>query len=256
MTGGSPSEPEPALFYTGLVADLYGALRSSVSDPEPYARFIAASGEPALELGCGDGEPLLELRSRGLDVEGLDSSPDMLARCRAAAAERGLDVVLHQQAIEAMDLAKRYRSIFLAGPTFNLLADDETAQRALARIARHLDDGGSALVPLFVPEASTEHLGRTREARGPDGERLRVTAIRQERDEGARRQTMVLRYEREVGGVTSVVERPWVLHWYGQAEFGALAFDAGLTTAAVLDPDGRPADDDASTVAFWLTLLR
>jgi hypothetical protein len=46
---------DPKLFYTGLVAQLYGALKSVSPDPEPYARFIGVSGEPALELGCGDG---------------------------------------------------------------------------------------------------------------------------------------------------------------------------------------------------------
>lgn len=91
---------DPSLFYTGLIADLYAPLRSESPDPEPYARFIAASGEPALELACGDGDPILELRRRGLDVEGLDASPDMLERCRRAAAEHGVDVVLHHQTME------------------------------------------------------------------------------------------------------------------------------------------------------------
>src|SRR4051794_30119765 len=117
---------EPSLFYTGLVAELYAPLRSTTSDAAPYAHFIAACGEPALELGCGDGDPLLELRAEGLDVEGLDASSDMLERCRTRAADRGLDVVLHQQPMETMDLPGRYRSIFLAGATFNLLVDDDT----------------------------------------------------------------------------------------------------------------------------------
>ena len=145
---------------------MYASLRSVVPDAEPYARFIAASGEPALELGCGDGDPLLDLRERGLAVEGLDSSADMLARCRAAAETRGVEVVLHHQPIETMDLEKRYRSIFLAGPTFNLLADDDTAGRALQRIHAHLEPGGSALIPLFVPTPTPAvQLGRFREHR-------------------------------------------------------------------------------------------
>lgn len=77
---------EPADFYTGIVADLYKPLKSTVRDAMPYIRLIEEYGEPALELGCGDGEPLLDLRRHGLDVEGVDSSADMLARCRRSAA--------------------------------------------------------------------------------------------------------------------------------------------------------------------------
>src|SRR5688572_32785020 len=122
---------EPASFYTGIVADLYAPLKSRSQDPDPYARFIEASGQPALELGCGDGEPLLDLRRRDLDVDGVDSSADMLAICRRRAAADGLEVTVHHQAMESLDLPRRYRSIFLAGPTFNLLPDDETARAAL-----------------------------------------------------------------------------------------------------------------------------
>ena len=193
---------DPALFYTGLVAELYAPLRSSASpDPEPYIRFVTKSGQPALELGCGDGEPLLDLRARGLDVEGLDSSPDMLARCRAAAAARGLSVTLHESPMEAMELVRRYRSIYLAGPTFNLIVDDDTAWRALARIRAHLEPDGSALIPLFIPEPlPASAIGVPRTHVTDDGRTMRVTVLSEDRDEGNRLQTLVLRYELEVDG--------------------------------------------------------
>jgi hypothetical protein len=60
---------DPSLLSTDLVARLHQPLRSSAPDPAPYVRFIERSGEPALELGCRDGDPLLDLRPRGLDVE-------------------------------------------------------------------------------------------------------------------------------------------------------------------------------------------
>jgi hypothetical protein len=56
---------DPADFYTGIVAELYSPLKSTSQSWEPYAEFIGAAGQPALELGCGEGEPLLELLRRG-----------------------------------------------------------------------------------------------------------------------------------------------------------------------------------------------
>ncbi len=244
---------DPSRFYTGLVADLYAPLRSESPDPEPYARFIAASGEPALELACGDGDPILELRRRGVDVEGLDSSPDMLARCRRAAAHQGIDVVLHEQSMESMALPRRYRSIFLAGASFNLLPDDDTAGRALERIREHLVEGGSALIPLHIPAVTPGIvLGRARETTGPDSAVLRFTPLSQEHDDVGRTQTTLARYEIVENGTTQVLERPWVLHWHSQAGFRELAASAGLRTNAVLDAIGRPATESADTFVFWL----
>lgn len=244
---------EPADFYTGIVVDVYGPLRGSVPDPATYAAFIGASGEPALELGCGDGDPLLALRAAGIDVEGVDSSADMLAKLRRSAEQLHLDVTVHHARIEDMDLGTTYRSIFLAGPTFNLLPDDATASRALARIRAHLEPAGAALVPLFVPEPVPDrHLGRAREHVDDDGRTLKVTATATERDEAARLQITTLRYEVVDGGDHQIVERPWTLHWFTQTGFHDLAVDAGLRVEAILAPDGADAASDADQFSFWL----
>jgi SAM-dependent methyltransferase len=246
--------PEPSQFYTGIVAELYGPLRSAVPDPEPYAFFISRSGEPALELGCGDGDPILDLRARGIDVEGLDSSGDMLQRCRDAALERGIDVVLHEQSMQTMDLGPRYQSIYLAGPTFNLVPDDTTAESALARIKKHLRPGGSALIPLFVPTATpAPQLGKPKTHTTPDGVEMRVSVVEEQRDDATRTQTTVLRYERISAAETVSEERSWLIHWYTQDGFRELATGAGLTVAAVLSPDGGLAADDDQTFVFLLT---
>jgi SAM-dependent methyltransferase len=234
---------EPSQFYTGLVAQLYRPLRSVVPDPEPYARFVSRSGEPGLELGCGTGDPLLDLVARGLDVEGLDSSADMLEQCRAAARERAIDVVLHHQRIENMDLGRQFRSIYIAGPTFNLLPDDVMARCALQRVRAHLAFGGSALIPLFVPEAVRE-LGEVREHVERDGTVLRFTVVDEQRDDESRIQRTRLRYERVRGDAIEVVEREWVLHWFSTGGFAGLAAQAGLAAREIDDQrdDRRPGD--------------
>ncbi|MBZ2195825.1 class I SAM-dependent methyltransferase [Occultella gossypii] len=246
---------DPADFYTGLVADLYAPLRSVTQTAEPYERFIREAGEPALELGCGDGDPLLDLRRRGLDVDGVDSSADMLDRCRARAVAAGLTVAVHHQRMEELYLPRRYRSIFLAGPTFNLLPDDETAARALARIRAHLTDGGTALVPLFIPDpVAPSAIGIASESTTADGARLRCTTVASTRDQPGRTQRTLLRYERETpSGAPEVVDRDWLLHWHTQDGFRRLAEDAGLRTVAIRTSDGEAATPEATSFTFSLT---
>ena len=244
---------KPSQFYTGLVAVMYSRLRSADPDPEPYARFIEAVGEPALELGCGDGDPLLEIRRRGFDVEGLDSSRDMLERCRARATAAGLDVVLHESAMETMQLPRMYRSIYLAGPTFNLLPDDHDALRALERAHSHLVPGGALLIPLFIPpEAPNEELGHPKVIE-EDGATLQVTPVRVERDAERRLQSTWLRYERVRGDQSDVLEREWIIHWHTQQSFRVLAEQAGLRVASVRNATGGLAAADADQFAFVLS---
>jgi SAM-dependent methyltransferase len=234
---------EPADFYTGLVADLYAPLRGSKPDPEQSDAFVRRYGEPALELGCGDGDPIIELRRRGRDVDGIDASADMIERCRANAAAAGVTLNVWTQRIETMELPRRYRSIYLAGPTFNLLPDDATALAALRRIAAHLEPGGRVLVPLFVPGPTPpDVLGTFRSDVDAQGRVIRFAALREVRDEGARTQTATLRYEREHDGEVEVLERDWLIHWFPAAVFADLAAQAELALR-------RAPTDDTATVA-------
>lgn len=240
-------------FYTGLVADLYGPLKAHRFDAAPYSRFVRSRGEPALELGCGDGEPLLDLVAAGLDVDGVDSSADMLERCRDQAARRGLQVSLFAQRMEDLDLPRRYRSIFLAGPTLTLLPDDATAGRALAAIRRHLLPDGRALVPVTVPAVADPGLiGTTKQVTGEDGAVLRVTWRDVVRDEETRTQVTSLRYEREQDGRIEQLDREWVLHWYPPDVRARLVHDAGLVIDAAIDEDGLPLDLDADDMMLVL----
>ena len=107
-----PTPEAPSQFYTGLIADLYEPLAGEHARAADYTGFLDRSGTPALELCCGAGRPILDLRELGYDVEGLDASLDMLERCRAAGAARGVEVTLHHAEMQSFALGKRYRAIF------------------------------------------------------------------------------------------------------------------------------------------------
>lgn len=226
----SPADgTDAADFYTGIVPDVYAALRSATFDAAPYLDFVRRVGEPALELGCGEDGPFLELARCGVDIDGVDSSAEMLERCQARAAAAGLQVATHRQAMQDLDLPRCYRSVYLAGPTFNLLPDDETAGRALASIARHLEPAGEVMVPLWIPSATpVATFGRTRTTTTAAGLTARYTVESEDFDERQRTRRTRTRYELVRQNHTDVVRRDWIIHWHTSDGFAELARAAGL----------------------------
>jgi SAM-dependent methyltransferase len=246
----SASKPEAASqFYSGLVAELYEPLAGEHARAEDYTGFLDHAGTPALELACGSGLPMLDLLERGYEVEGLDASPDMLDRCRAAAAERGLAPKLYLAEMQSFDLPRRYRSIFLAGASFTLLTTDTDASNALARIYAHLEPGGRALIPLEIedPAAIRESLGRYHEIVDPSGDCLRVGMLALDVSEDGRNLSHLLRYERiPTGGDPIVVERTWERRSWTQEQFRELILAAKFGEVVFVAPTGGLAEPDAS----------
>lgn len=239
----------PSQFYTGLVAELYEPLLSERARADDYAPFLERSGTPALELACGSGLPLLDLVERGFEVEGLDASRDMLDRCRTAADERGLGVTLHCGEMQSFSLARRYRSIFLAGASFTLLTADADAESALRCIHAHLEPGGSILIPIEIARARDHQpfVGRFRETSSGTGERLRVGLVAVEESDDGRGLRRRLRYERiPERGEALVLERDWRTRWWSQAQFREMLLATGFDRVALRAPTGGPAPPDAS----------
>lgn len=246
---------EAADFYSGIVVDAYAKLKSTSFASEPYADFVRSGGQPALEIGCGDGEPLLTLYASGLDVDGVDSSLDMVKAWRGNASRLGLDVAVYHQRMEDLALGRQYRSIYFAGSTFNLLPNDETAFRALQRIGQHLTADGVAMIPLWVPAPTPlAELGVPRETEA-DGAVLRYTPLEEIYEPELRTRTTSTQYERVSSTGVESVAREWIIHWHTPEDFRRLCHRAGIKIAWLLDDvTGEDATDDS--VEFTATLQR
>lgn len=226
---------DPADFYSGIVVDAYAKLKSSTFVAAPYIDFVRTHGEPGLEVGCGDGQPLLDLCEAGLDVEGVDSSMDMVVRARENAAERGIRTGIYCQRVEGLRLPRRFASIYFAGPTFNLLADDTTAARALRAIREHLTDDGAALIPLWVPNPTPENEFGVARTADDSGVQLRYTPLTETYDEDQRTRTTSSRYERVTPEGTETADREWIIHWHTPGSFRELCHDAYLEVVRIVD---------------------
>lgn len=168
--------------YRGLMAAAWDLLRGDTSgwQDRPFFRdLILRSGQPALDVGCGTGRLLLDFLRAGIDIDGVDSSPEMLALCREKAAAVGLAPTLHLQEMQDLDLPRRYRTICVPSSSFQLVLDPEQARRAMDRFAAHLEPGGTLVMPFIAlgrPGAPLEETWVREAVRPEDGAVIRRTA--------------------------------------------------------------------------------
>lgn len=149
--GSTTMSEDPQTWHYGLVAQWWAEFNTA--QPEElayYQEVIERAGEPALDLACGTGRLLLPLLKAGLDVDGCDLSPDMLALCRERAAREGLAPRLYAQAMHALDLPRAYRTIYICG-AFGLGGQRAQDAEALRRCYRQLAPGGTLVFNHYLP---------------------------------------------------------------------------------------------------------
>jgi SAM-dependent methyltransferase len=122
-------------------------------DESQTVGFLAemARGGPALELAIGTGRIALPLSRLGIRVDGIELSPDMVARLRSKQGGDKLDVTMGDMADATA--TGRYRLVYLVFNTiYNLLTQDAQV-RCFENAARHLDEDGRFVVEAGVPSA-------------------------------------------------------------------------------------------------------
>jgi len=139
--------------YRGLLASTWDLLRGDTSgwaDRSFFLEVIKQNGQPVLDVGCGTGRLLLDYLGQGVDIDGVDNSPEMLALCRPKAQQLALRPQLYQQPMELLDLPRRYRTILVPSSSFQLLLDQTAAQEAMRQFYRHLQPGGVLVMPFMI----------------------------------------------------------------------------------------------------------
>jgi SAM-dependent methyltransferase len=140
---------QPQTWHYGVVARWWAEFNTS--GPEiAYFQTYVEDGQPALDVACGTGRLLIPYLRAGLDVDGCDISPDMLALCRERAEREGLSPTLHVQATHQLDMPRKYRTIYVCG-SFGLGGDRDHDEEALRRIYEHLEPGGALVLDNEVP---------------------------------------------------------------------------------------------------------
>ena len=123
-------------------------------DIEFYKRLALdshAAGQPVLELACGTGRVSIPIAREGVQLVGLDRSPEMLARAREKSA--GLEVVRWVEGdMRRFELPERFGLVFIPFRSFLHLMTIDDQLSCLGCIREHLLPDGRLALNIFNPD--------------------------------------------------------------------------------------------------------
>jgi SAM-dependent methyltransferase len=171
--------PTPSYEYYGMMAEFWDLFRGDTStwdDRFFFLDVVKKYGQPVLDVGCGTGRILLDFMQQGIDIDGVDNSPEMVALLKQKAEKLNLDPTVYQQEMHELSLPRKYQAILVPSSSFQLLLDATLPPRTLDRFYEHLLPGGLLAMPfmtLWMPGQPLES-EFTREAIRPkDGATIR-----------------------------------------------------------------------------------
>jgi SAM-dependent methyltransferase len=223
-----------------------------------YRLIIEHQGGPALDVGCGTGRLILDYLAAGLDVDGVDNSPEMLTLCRAKAVGLGIEVEnrLYFQEMHRLDLPRKYAVIFVPSLSFQLVLEPTAAEATMARFFDHLAPGGVLVMSLksrlwenrrTPPQMQWSPWFKLAERERDDGTTVR-RFIREMYDHDQQLEHEENRYEVLRGG--EVIEEEFhsrcpCVRWYGQEQAVGLFERAGFSDIRMTAQESdRPASID------------
>jgi SAM-dependent methyltransferase len=234
-------------FFEGPALELWRRAYSqdeSRAQAADVARALRlAHGERVLDVPCGNGRLSLELAARGARVSGLDACAEFVAEGRQRAAQRGLELELHEGDMRALPWNGAFDAALCAGNSFGYF--DEQGNRAfLGAVAQALRPGGRFL--LEYPLVAELVLAR-REYRDWRvlGERLLLSDARYDARTGRLETTYTFADLARANG--ALESRTASYQVYTAREIEALLRAAGFTEIELLaDLEGSPFERGAA----------
>lgn len=122
--------------------------------PQPAIIQLSEAGQirgSVLDVGCGTGENVLYLASRGHDCWGIDFVPVAIKRAKAKAVQRGIDAhFIVGNALELNKLGRQFDTVIDCG-LFHTFADEERPL-FVSEVAQVLRPGGLLHILCFSDE--------------------------------------------------------------------------------------------------------
>jgi SAM-dependent methyltransferase len=153
----------PENYFGADVAERYddevAGFEPKVLDPTVDFLVERAHGGPVLELGIGTGRVAVPLAGRGLQVHGIDLSPQMVEVLRAKPEAREIAVTIGDFATARVD--GTFTLAYLVCNTIMNLTTQEAQVACFRNVAAHLEPGGCFVIEVGLPDLQRLPFGET-----------------------------------------------------------------------------------------------
>lgn len=141
------------MLYRKLLSEYYDLAFPDIEEQELafWLEKTRSVKENVLEIGCGTGRILIPLLSRNIKIMGVDSSEEMLNRCREKCAKLNLEVTLANQSMQEFNLPHKFEFIFIPDGTIGFAINNEDVKQVFKNIYSHLLPGGSFMFDIQPP---------------------------------------------------------------------------------------------------------
>jgi ubiquinone/menaquinone biosynthesis C-methylase UbiE len=229
-------------------ADLYDVICNAIEKDFPgqaqrigdLVRQARPDGRAILDVACGTGEHARYLAEAGFEVDGIDLSPEMLAKARARCPRGRFEVA----DMTNFHLGRRYDGMLCMSASIAYTVTLPRLREALACMRDHLEPGGITVVQPYLTPDAVPPVGM-REYTFESGD-YRVKRIRRSKIEG-RRHLVHFHYTIEGPGGTRVAEEIDDFGLFTVDEMLAAFADVGLE--ATYDPTWSEVSGDGVYVA-------
>ncbi|TDL75929.1 class I SAM-dependent methyltransferase [Peribacillus frigoritolerans] len=223
--------------YSRLATEVYDIdkpVGHSFGDIDYYRERLKEVKGRILEPGTGSGRIYIPLLQDGLNIEGIDQSPEMLDSCKMRCEERGLSPVLHEMDMSEMKLQRTYEAIIIPAGTFLLIEDRKKSILALKNFYDHLAAGGRLILDLYLqPEAALNEV-KTKTWVTPEQNVITMESKRVEVNFLEQYSVSYLKYEKwQDGKLIDTELQRFAMRWYGVREFKLVLERLGFTDIVI-----------------------
>ena len=168
---------DPTAYGASGIADEYDDLYVGELETDAAVDRLAelASGGKVLELGIGTGRLALPLLERGIEIHGIDGSPEMVAKLQEKRGGDRIPVVVGDFA--SAEAGSGFTLAVLAINTIFALPDQQAQVACFRNVARHLVPGGRFVVEAWVPDVGAFRNNRLVRPRIVREDRMSIEAV-------------------------------------------------------------------------------